>query len=125
MASLPSTVRLQIMVKTFRLKYIPIFKMKKKYPIIYPLFFSFALILQLIFLYYIKYLNQGLTLNEFSLNNIGNIFNLLIILCLIIGIGFYFRRKHAEITSLIILIFISTLTLFIAYLLTKVELPLL
>jgi len=112
------------MVITFRLNYIPIFKMKKKYPKIYPLFFSFALILQLIFLYYIKYLNQGLTLNEFSLNNIGNIFNLLIILCLIIGIGFYFRRKHAEITSLIILIFISTLTLFIAYLLTKVKLPL-
>ncbi len=97
--------------------------MKKNYPIIYPLFFSFVLILQLILLYYIKYLNQGLTLNEFSFKNIGNIFNLLVILCLIIGIIFYFKRKQKEITSLIILIFISTLTLFIAYLLTLVEIP--
>ena len=97
--------------------------MKKNYPIIYPLFFSFVLILQLILLYYIKYLNQGLTLNEFSFKNIGNIFNLLVILCLIIGIIFYFKRKQNEITSLIILIFISTLTLFIAYLLTLVEIP--
>ena len=97
--------------------------MKKKYPKIYPLFFSFVLILQLIFLYYIKYLNQGLTLNEFSLNNIGNVFNLLVILCLIIGIIFYFKRKQKEITSLIILMFISSLTLYTCYLLTLVKLP--
>lgn len=97
--------------------------MKKKYPKIYPLFFSFVLILQLIFLYYIKYLNQGLTLNEFSFKNIGNIFNLLVILCLIIGIIFYFKRRHNKITSVVILMVISTLTLFIPYLLTLVELP--
>ena len=111
------------MVITFRLNYVQIFKMKKSYPKTYPLFFSFVLILQLIFLYYIKYLNQGLTLYEFSFKNIGNNFNLLIILCLIIGIIFYFKRRQTEITSLMILIFISTLTLFIAYLLTLVELP--
>ena len=97
--------------------------MKKKYPIIYPLFFSVVLILQLIFLYYIKYLNQGLTLNEFSLYNIGNVFNLLIILCLIIVIIFYFKRKQKEITSLIILTFISSLALYTCYLLTLVKLP--
>lgn len=97
--------------------------MKKKYPKIYPLIFSFVLILQLIFLYYIKYLNQGLTLNEFSFNNIGNIFNLVVILCLIIGIIFYFKRKHHDISSLMILMVFSTLTLFITYLLTLIELP--
>ena len=97
--------------------------MKKKYPKIYPLIFSFVLILQLIFFYYIKYLNQGLTLDEFSFNNIGNIFNLVVILCLIIGIMFYFRRKHSEISSLMILLLISTLTLFITYVLTLVDLP--
>jgi vancomycin permeability regulator SanA len=97
--------------------------MKKKYPKIYPLFFSIVLILQLIFLYYIKYLNQGLTLNEFSFKNIGNIFNLVVILCLIIGIIFYFKRRHNKITSVLTLMVISTLTLFIPYLLTLVELP--
>ncbi len=97
--------------------------MKKKYPKIYPLIFSFVLILQLIFFYYIKYLNQGLTLNEFSFNNIGNIFNLVVILCLIIGIIFYFKRKHHDISSLMILMVFSTLTLFITYLLTLIELP--
>ena len=97
--------------------------MKKKYPKIYTLIFSFVMILQLIFLYYIKYLNQGLTLNEFSFNNIGNIFNLVVILCLIIGIIFYFKRKHHDISSLMILMVISTLTLFITYLLTLIELP--
>jgi vancomycin permeability regulator SanA len=97
--------------------------MKKKYPKIYTLIFSFVLILQLIFLYYIKYLNQGLTLNDFSFNNIGNIFNLVVTLCLIIGIIFYFKRKHHDISSLMILIIISTLTLFIIYLLTLIEVP--
>ncbi len=96
--------------------------MKKSYPKIYPFFLSFVLILQLIFLYYIKYLNQGLTLNEFSLKNIGNIFNLLVILCLIIGIIIYFKRKQKEITSLMILMFISSLTLFVAYFLTFIDL---
>ena len=97
--------------------------MKKKYPKIYPLFFSFVFILHLILLYYIKYLNQDLTLDEFSFKNFGNIFNLLVILCMIIGIIFYFKRKHNEISSLMILILISTLTLFILYLLTFIELP--
>jgi len=97
--------------------------MKKSYPKIYPLFLSFVLMLQLIFLYYIKYLNQGLTLNEFSLKNIGNIFNLLVILCLILGIIFLFKRKQKEITSLMILMFISSITLFFIYLFTLIGLP--
>lgn len=97
--------------------------MKKKYPIIYPLFFSFAFILQVIFFFYLKYRNQGLTLDEFSLLNIGNIFNLLVMLCLFIGVIFYFKRKHNEIKSLITLMIITFLTLFIAYILPLVELP--
>jgi vancomycin permeability regulator SanA len=97
--------------------------MKKKYPKIYPLIFLFVSIVHLIFLYYIKYLNQDLPLSEFSFKYVGNIFNLLVIICLIIGIIIYFKRKHSDITSLLILMFFSTLTLFVAYLLTIIKPP--
>ena len=97
--------------------------MKKKYPKIYPLFFLFLSVVHLAFLYYIKYHNQHLSLSEFSLKNIGNVFNLVVILCLFVGIIFYFKRKHGEITSFLYLMLISTLTLLLAYLLTIIKLP--
>jgi len=55
--------------------------------------------------------------------NIGNVINLLVILCLFIGIIFYFKRKHSDITSFLYLMLISTLTLLLAYLLTVIKLP--
>ena len=59
------------MVLTFGLNNDSVFKMKKKYPKIYPMFFLFVSIVNLIFLYYIKYQNQGLTLGD--LINEGNL----------------------------------------------------
>ncbi len=54
---------------------------KSKYKLIY-----FALIVQLIFLYFVKYLNQSLSLFEFSIFKTGNLFNLLIYSGLAFGI---------------------------------------
>jgi vancomycin permeability regulator SanA len=84
---------------------------------------SFILILELIFLFHIKYSNQGLTLNDFSFSNIGNIFNLLVILCLVIGMFLLFRKKQKEITSLLLLNILSVIILFLAYLTTQIRLP--
>ncbi len=45
-----------------------------------------TIIIDLLFLYFIKYHNQRLSLSEFSLNSIGNVLNLFFTALIIIGI---------------------------------------
>jgi vancomycin permeability regulator SanA len=97
--------------------------MKKSYPKIYLLFLSFVLILQLIFLYYIKYQNQGLTLDEFSLANIGNIFNLVITLAIIIGVAIYLTKNSSASRQIIFFIIILFFSLIVTYILTFIVFP--
>ncbi|QQS38106.1 MAG: YdcF family protein [Ignavibacteriales bacterium] len=70
-----------------------------------------AFLLQLIFLYYIKYKNQNMHLGEFSLSSTGNILNLfftvLIISAIIIG---YFQRTN-RLTNRVLIVFIILLSL--------------
>lgn len=80
---------------------------------------------QLIFLYYIKYNNQGLSLAEFNLFNIGNLFNLITVLIIIIGLIVYaFQKKSSQHFSRTI-IFTALLTIIIAsaYYSTLITLP--
>jgi vancomycin permeability regulator SanA len=87
---------------------------------------SFVIILlltaHLIIFYFIKYKNQGLDLSDFSLNNIGNILNLVFTSVLVIGILVYaFYKKsplkpgiiviHSVILSAILLICSLTLVI--------------
>ena len=93
--------------------------MKKNNFKIQSLLFSSVLILQLIFLYFIKYSNQHLSLREFSFANIGNLFNLLVTISAILGIVLYIIKKKSAgkliyfvslLTFLLIISYLSTLT---------------
>ena len=47
--------------------------------------FYFIIILDLTFLYFIKYKNQSLSFNEFNLSNIGNTINLIVYIIFLTG----------------------------------------
>jgi len=81
------------------------------------------LITQLICLYVIKYINQNLSLSEFSLFNIGNLFNLLIYTGLVIGIFISTKKQSISFSQkwLIIYIIISWIILITAFISTKVK----
>ena len=57
------------------------------------------LVLQLIFLYFVKYSNQDLSLNEFSLFQTGNLINFLMYLSIISGIILIVRKKQDTLNS--------------------------
>jgi len=84
---------------------------------------SILLLMQLIFLYVVKYLNQDLSLNEFSITKIGNIFNLLVYVGIIIGIIVSFKKKKTGVSrkSVLIFILITWILLIIAYLTTEIK----
>lgn len=86
-------------------------------------FLSFALILNLFFLYYIKYANQKLPVSEFSLANIGNIFNLVIIFAIIIGVAIYLRKKRSDSKQIIYFVLILFLSLIVTYTFTFIVYP--
>jgi len=86
-------------------------------------FLSFALILNLFFLYYIKYANQKLPISEFSFANIGNIFNLVIIFTIIIGVTIYLRKKRSDSRQIIYFVLILFLSLIVTYMLTFIVYP--
>lgn len=86
-------------------------------------FLSFALIVNLFFLYYIKYANQKLPISEFSLANIGNIFNLVIVFAIIIGVAIYLRKKRSDSRQIIFFVLILFLSLIVTFLLTFVVFP--
>jgi vancomycin permeability regulator SanA len=93
---------------------------KNKYSIIT---ITLLLLLQLAFLYYIKYANQELLIIDFSLSNIGNIFNLLIYLGLIMGVYISLRIKKSVVSVRTVFAFlsISSLLLIVAFISTKTK----
>ncbi|GBD89193.1 hypothetical protein BMS3Abin03_03143 [bacterium BMS3Abin03] len=97
--------------------------MRKKQKPAVPVLIFIVLILQLVFLYYLKYSNQGLSISDFSLNNLGNILNLVFTLSLITGIYFYSKKKGNTNTPIIIFTIILILSLLISYLFTTVQFP--
>ena len=85
----------------------------------------FVIILDLLFLYYIKYKNQGLPLHDFSLTYIGNLLNLLFALILIAGIIFYSfgKRNTYNPGTLIFYTLLMTFSLFLAEFYTWLKIP--
>ena len=81
------------------------------------------IILQLLFLYIIKYINQELAVSEFSLANIGNLFNLFVYAGLLSGIFILYKKQKSTILVKTILVFIviDWLILVSAFLSTKIE----
>jgi len=90
---------------------------------IYSVTISLILLFELVFLYYIKYSNQDLTLLDLSLNNIGNIINLTVTFTLILGIIIYVRRKQSKTNLLTSLVLLSLLALFLAFFSTITKFP--
>jgi vancomycin permeability regulator SanA len=88
----------------------------------YVVFVSVMLfLLQLVFLYVVKYANQGLTLSEFSFSSIGNIFNLTVYLGIIVGIYVSLRLKMTDISAKIIFAFLilTWILLIVSFVSTK------
>ena len=86
---------------------------------------SSLLFIQLIFFYILKYRNQELLISEFSLSNIGNIFNLLIVLLLIVGLFFITHKKNSVLSVFLVFTFLALIyvTLIISFIGTKADLP--
>lgn len=99
--------------------------MKQSKNVILPLIIIVILILQLIFLYNVKYSNQGLSFDEFTLLNIGNLLNFIFTFFLITGlIIFLFQKKNSAYSSSIILFTaLIVLSLTSAFYLTQIDLP--
>lgn len=83
------------------------------------------LILDLTFLYYLKYRNQGLNLNEFYLLNFGNLLNLLSHLLIASGllIILFKRQTFNNIKLIWLLVVFIQINLFIAYFVADLKLP--
>jgi len=81
------------------------------------------LLAQLIFLFAVKYINQDLPLNYFSIAKTGNIFNLLIYSGIISGILIGIRKTKSGISNKSVTIFlvISWFLLIISFITTKVK----
>lgn len=79
----------------------------------------------LVILYYIKYKNQLLPISNFTLNNTGNILNLIFTLLLISGLIIYFFKKDNVInaSSIISLSIIMTVLLLVSFITTLIEFP--
>lgn len=69
-----------------------------------------SLLIQLIFLYYIKYQNQSISLSEFSLSNTGNILNLVFVSLVFIGAAIYPFQVSNKQRSGLFITFIVLLT---------------
>jgi vancomycin permeability regulator SanA len=87
------------------------------------LFPSLLLLLQLLFLYFIKYMNQYLPINNFSLLKTGNIINFFLYGGVIAGLIFVAKRKSGFINKKIqiTLLILSWLLLILAFVSTKIK----
>ena len=83
----------------------------------------FLLLAQLIFLFAVKYMNQDLSLNYFSIAKTGNIFNLLIYTGIIIGIWTGLRKTKSGISNKSITIFLIVIwfLLIVSFITTKLK----
>lgn len=99
--------------------------MKSSKKILISAVISIILVLQLIFLYFVKYNNQHLTLSDFNLSNIGNVLNLSATVILIAGILIFSaqRKNKLNIKVLVVFSLLSSLLVFGAFLSTVLSLP--
>ena len=90
------------------------------------IFASFILAVDLLFLYFFKYKNQGLPFSNFYIFFIGNLFNLAFTLLTILGLLIYTIKKESNYNSLYVIANTTVITLFLlfAFLSTKIKLPL-
>lgn len=98
-------------------------KNKRKYTI--AVVVSLILIFDLLFLYFEKYNNQGLSLRNFNLLYIGNLLNLLTTIPAVLGTFIYTLKSNSKFnaTFLISFSFIITLVLIVASFSDKLSLP--
>lgn len=84
-----------------------------------------VLIFHLVFTYKIKYNNQLLSLSDFSLYNIGNMLNLLVIVLLGIGLFVYGVQKKNKLPVSRVILFTAIISILLAaaYYSTTVDLP--
>ena len=84
------------------------------------------LLLDQLFLFYIKYENQGLGLSNFSFWYLGNILNIFFTSTAVLGVIFYSIKVKNDFKAgfLISIAVILTLTLVISFISTKISLPL-
>lgn len=92
----------------------------------YGLIWGTVTVADLLFVYYFKYSNLSLSLSDFSFNGIGNLLNLLFALLQLSGIIILSSKKDGSFNRKTGNIFIGVITalLFMAYLSTKIDLPL-
>ena len=84
------------------------------------------LFIDLIFLFYIKYENQGLELSNFNFIFVGNLLNILFTFAAILGVIMYSVKVKSEFNAALLISFsvILTSALIIAFISTKISLPL-
>lgn len=85
-----------------------------------------AVLLDLFFIFFIKYSNQGMSLKYFNFNSIGNILNILFSISLFLGIVVLIFQKTERMPAKVVLSFVAimTSTLTLAYIFTNYHLPL-
>jgi vancomycin permeability regulator SanA len=89
------------------------------------LFFILIILLDLVFLYFIKYKNQSLSILEFNFRNIGNLINLLVYVIFLIGLVvlIFNQTRFWDSKYFIVLFFINQLFLVSAYISTIFTMP--
>lgn len=99
--------------------------MKKQKRILLSWILVIVTIIQLFFLYFVKYQNQNLSISDFSILTVGNILNLIAAVLLISGIIVFGHVKKTIIKPAILIYFVSGTSVFliIAYLSTLFPLP--
>lgn len=97
--------------------------MLKKSQTNYPAVIFVLLTVQLAFLFVVKYLNQDIPFNSFSLLKTGNIFNFIVYAGIILGIIFVIRKNKSAINKKVLIAFavISWILLIIAFITTKLK----
>ncbi len=87
-------------------------------------YFILILFLDLLFLYYLKYFNQHLSLKDFNLFNIGNILNLIFALTACLGVVIYiYKKKSPGLPALLSFILILNVVLVLAAVSIFIVLP--
>ena len=88
--------------------------------------YAFFLLLQLVAIFYIKYSNQNLPISEFKVGFIGNLFLIIVYVCLIFTLLISSIKVHRSISnkSIITFLILSWLLLFISFLSIKIEIGL-
>ncbi len=69
----------------------------------------FLSVLGLVFLYYLKYKNQNLSIDNFKLFQLGNLLNLLFTLLIIIGVIFNYLKVKSSLSPIFLIFFSSIL----------------